>query len=157
VLRLGLRLSPQLALQHAHAHLVLPQRLPAPALARVQAHQRPVHGLLQGVEGEQAGGRVHRAYGFTGLALVAEEPGQGIDRALAQTRPLGPQPVLEGFLGDPDPLEQVAPVQRDGLFEGLRGGAGGESLEGLRIDVDGGCVESQGVPIDDEDGRSRRG
>ena len=157
VLRLRLRLRPQLALQHADAHLVLPQRLAPPALARVQPHQRPMHRLLHGVQREQPRRRVHRALGLARLALEGEQSGQDLERELAQTRPLGAQPVLERLLRDADALEQVALVQRDGLLEGLRGAAGREALELLHVHLDGGRVEGQGVVIHDENRRLGRG
>src|SRR2546430_2771305 len=50
-LRLGL--DTELALEDADAGLVLAERRASPVLSRVEAHQRPMHGLLGGPEPEQ--------------------------------------------------------------------------------------------------------
>ena len=51
--RLVIGLGSQLALERRHTELVLAESGPAPAELRVQAHERPVHRFLEGIEGHQ--------------------------------------------------------------------------------------------------------
>src|SRR4029434_2841132 len=50
---LGFSLDPQLPLERLDTDLVLTKGRPAAALLRVQAHERPVHWLLRGIQPEQ--------------------------------------------------------------------------------------------------------
>jgi hypothetical protein len=59
-LRLGFGLGVQFALQDSDAHLVLAQGGASPPELGIEAHERSVYGLLEGVEGQQPEGRLHR-------------------------------------------------------------------------------------------------
>ena len=71
--RFGLR--PQLALQHLYAYLVLLKRRPPPALPGIEAHERAVDGLLQGIESQKSYGRLDRRLRRCALRLVGQQPG----------------------------------------------------------------------------------
>ena len=131
--RLVIGFGSQLALERRHTDLVLAERGPAPPELGVQVHERPVHGLLEGVEGDQPQSGLHGLVERACVPLLGEEPGKRILGQLAQPRPLREKPLLEGRLLQREPLEQVAPVEADRLLEGFPGAAGHTLLEGLHV------------------------
>ena len=74
----------QLALERRHTDLVLAESGPAPAELRVQAHERPVHRLLEGIEGHQPQSGLHGLVERAGVPLLGEEPRQRVLGELAQ-------------------------------------------------------------------------
>jgi hypothetical protein len=135
-LRLSLGLGAQLSLQTVDAQLVLlERRRPAP-LPRVELHQGAVHGLLQRIEREQPQRRPDGAFRAGGPGLVGQEPGQGLQRNLAEPLALGHQPVLEQRLGRSEAEEQVAPIERRRLLQRLGRPFRGAALEGHQVDRD---------------------
>ncbi len=85
-LRLGLRA--QLAPERVDAHLILPERRGAPAVLGVQAHQRPVHGLLRGIQGDHVRGRPGRRLVLAVAEMMGEEPGRALDGHLEDAQAL---------------------------------------------------------------------
>ena len=70
-LGLVLGLGVELALEGGDAELVLAQGGAAPAELRVEAHQRAVDGLLEGIEGEQLLRGAHGPFVTLGPESVA--------------------------------------------------------------------------------------
>ena len=103
---LGFRLGfeAKLALEDSDARLVLAEGSAAPALARIETHERSVHCLLRRVEAEQSHGGLHRLVDRTDLGLMAQELRERFHGQLSQSLPLRPEPVLERRLLDADPL-----------------------------------------------------
>ena len=117
--RLRLGLGPQLPLQHADAHLVLLERGSPPPLAGIEPHERAVHRLLQGIQPEQPHRRLNRALRARGLALLGQQPRQGLQRHLPQPLPLGDEPLLEQRLVHGEAQQQVPAVQLGRLLQRL--------------------------------------
>jgi hypothetical protein len=153
-LRLRLRLHPQLALEHAHALLVLPERGPPPSLLRVEAHQRSVHGLLQRVQRQQPESAQHRRLDGARLALVCQQPREGLEGELPQPLAFAQQPLLERRLVERQSRQEIALVERARAREGLRRAVSEEPLEVRDIDADAAAIEGNRVPVERE---ARRG
>ena len=135
-LGLGLGLDAQLALEDLDALLILPERGgPAPELP-VQPHQRPVHGLLQRVEREQAKRRLHCGCGGAARALVSKPPRERFERQFAQPLSLRHEPVLEDRLGHAEPRQQVAAIEPDRLLKGRRRSLADGAFEGSGVRLD---------------------
>ena len=110
--------------------------------------------LLQGVEREQPQGRPHRLISPAALAVMGEQPGERLERQLAQPLALGEEPLLERWRGPAESLEQVAPIERHGALERLRRALGHRPLERGHIDVGRGRIQDDGViPGDQARGR----
>ena len=75
--------------------------------------------LLQRVEGQQADSALDGLAGRPDLALVGEQPGEGLQRQLTQPLPLRDQPFLEQRLAHAEARQQIARVECGGLLEGL--------------------------------------
>ena len=116
-LGLGLRLDAELAAEHGDALLVLPERRAPPPEVGVEAHQRAMHRFLQRVQREQSQRRLHARLGGAGPALLGEQPRQPLQRQLAQALALAQQPLLERRLVDHEAAEQIATIERAGLFQ----------------------------------------
>ena len=69
---LSFGLDAELALESFDARLVLSEGCAAPALTRVQAHERPVHRLLRRIQPEQPYGGLYRSIDGTGPGQVAQ-------------------------------------------------------------------------------------
>ena len=107
-----------------------------------------MHRLLERVERDQPQpglqGGVHRAGG----ALGGEQPGERLQGQLAQALPLGHQPLLERWLLQGEPIEQVAAIELDRLPKRLRRPLAHQPFEGHRVDVDGLRVQGDGRSLD---------
>jgi hypothetical protein len=82
--RLVIGLGSQLALERHHADLVLAESGPAPAELGVQAHERPVHRFLEGIESHQPQRGLHGLVERACVPLLGDEPRQRILGQLAQ-------------------------------------------------------------------------
>ena len=147
LLGFGLGLRAQLALHDRDAMLVLPERRAPPPQARVEAHEAPMHGLLQWVEREQPQGRLHRRLGRSGLALVGEDLREPLHRQLPEPLPLRRQPLFKRRLVDGQAGQQISPVQhrrplergRRSLFHGL--------LEARHVHLHAFRVQGERLPV----------
>ena len=92
-----LGLEPELLLQDVHAGLVLSERRTTAPEARVEPHQRPVHGLLNRIQGEEAKGGLDGGLEFVPRPTMGQKPRQRLQGKLAQPLPLGQEPLLEGL------------------------------------------------------------
>jgi hypothetical protein len=61
----------------------------------MEPHERPVDGFLQGIDGQQAQRGSHPHLEIAGRTLAGEEPGQALERQLAEALALGHEPLLE--------------------------------------------------------------
>ena len=114
------RLRAKLALQGRDADLVLAQGLGLATGLRVEAHERPVDGLLQRIERHHPQAGLQCRLEVPRLALHDQQSRQRVAGELAQPLALGGQPLLERrFLHD-EAGEEVALVERGGPGEGLR-------------------------------------
>ncbi len=136
LLRLRLRLDPELTLEHADALLVLPERGPSSARLGVQPHQRPVRRLLEWVQPEQCQPRLDGGVGLAGLPVLRQELGQPLQRQLPEPFPLPQQPLLEPArpLHAP-PRQQVPPVERRRRGQRRRRPLGDAPLERRHVDL----------------------
>lgn len=141
MLRLGVRLRTDLALERADALLVLAQRRAAPAEIRIEPHERAVHGLLQRIEREQSERGLRRAFAGAATALLREQLCEGLERELAQPLPLAEQPFLPRPLIDDEPREQVAAIRLGGVGHRL-----GRAVRD-RARVKRGTTGSAGAPV----------
>ena len=69
-----------------------------PPLPRVQLHQAPVRGLVQGVEGDEPMRHLDRGLDAMVVELVDEERLEGADRHPAEALAFSGQPLGEGGL-----------------------------------------------------------
>jgi hypothetical protein len=72
--RLVIGLGSQFALEHRHTELVLAESGPTPADLGVKAHERPVHGFLEGVEGHQPQSSLQGLVERARVPLLSQEP-----------------------------------------------------------------------------------
>ena len=148
--RLGRRA--ELALERVHAELVLAERgLPAPEPG-IEAHDRAVDGLLQGVEREEAEAGLDGRLGGGGLLLMGEQAPQGLDGQLVQALPLGREPFLERALGQRQPGQEVAAVEAGDLLERLGAAIGDQPLEARHVHLDDRGVQGHARAVEDEAG-----
>jgi hypothetical protein len=130
--------------------LILPERGAAPAELHVEAHERSVNGLLQGIERRELEAGLDGGLGPINRALVGQQARQGLERQLAQALALGEQPVLEGWLPDSEAGQEIAVIERGRLGKALGRGGGHRLLEVCHVDSDGARVEGDAVGFDPE-------
>ena len=104
-----------------------------------------MHRLLCWIECQQPEADAHRGLDRVRSDVMAEQLREDFHGQLAQSLPLGAQPVLERGLVDTDALEQRATVEHRRAFERVRGTVGGEALESRDINVHGGRVYAHRV------------
>ena len=104
-----------------------------------------MHRLLCWIECQQPEADAHRGLGRVRSDVMAEQLREDFHGQLAQSLPLGAQPVLERGLVDTDALEQRATVEHRRALERVRGSVGGEALESRDINVHGGRVYAHRV------------
>ena len=155
LLGLRLRLGPQLPLQRRHADLVLLEGGAAPALPRVEPHQRAVHDLLRHVHREQRHGRLDRLLCLSSLRLMREDVREGLHRQSAQPLLFRGQPFRERRFVDADPLQELAAIERDGPLERFGSSLTHQSLEDGGIDVHRVAVESDRLALHQQGRRLR--
>src|SRR5947207_5531423 len=102
--RLRFRLEAQLTLEHPDARLVLAEGGSTPTLLRVELHERSMHRLLCWIECQQPEADAHRGLDRVRSDVMAEQLREDFHGQLAQSLPLGAQPVLERGLVDTDAL-----------------------------------------------------
>ena len=146
--RLRLGLCPQLPLQRADAHLVLLERGSPPPLADIEPHERAVHGLLQGIQPEQPHRRLNGVLRGRGLALLGQQPRQGLQRHLPQPLPLGDEPLLEQRLVHREAQQQVPAVQLGRLLQRLGSPLGHPLFERHHVDLHPEGIQRQGLTFD---------
>ena len=116
-LGLGLGLDAQLAPQGLDADLISAERRRAASLGGIEAHQRPVDGLLERIEGEQAQGRLDGPLRQGGRGLPGEQRAQDAQAQLVQALALAREPALEGRVFHHETGQELPPVERCGPFE----------------------------------------
>ena len=151
-LRLGL--DAELALEDADAGLVLAERRASPVLSRVEAHQRPMHGLLGRLEPEQPYRGLDGVLHGVGSRVVGEQLREALDGQLPESLSLGSKPFLEGGLGDAHTLEQVAAVERRRPFQRFGAGRRRQRFEPRDVHLDRRRADADVVALLDE-ARSR--
>ncbi len=72
LLGLPLGFGAELAVEHVHAELVLPQGGAAPSLTHIEPHQGAMHDLLERIEGQHSSGREDRRLALLRLDVVSE-------------------------------------------------------------------------------------
>ena len=107
-----------------------------------------MHRLLQGIEAEEPHRRLNGALRARGLALMGQQPRQGLQRLLPQPLPLGHEPLLEERLVQREAEEQIAAVQLGRLLQRLRSPLGNAPLEGHHVDLHRHGVHGHGLPFD---------
>ncbi len=142
--QLGLEggLHPDLAPQQVAQRLVGLQRLAPVARAQVEGDELAVRGLVEGLELDAARGALQRLVQLARLGLGRGQALEHLGHLLPQRLPPQGHPVLEvRGVGEPQPLEEFPPPQRDHGLEALEQGgvALGQAQHGLEL----GQVEPQ--------------
>ena len=145
LLGLLLRLDSKLALQDSHAELVLLEGRPAAAELGVEAHERAVHRLLERVEGDQPQRRLEGAppaLPRRAERRAARRAPRGPARAAAPARPSAtPRTSVPRKA---KPVQEVTPIEADGLRERLRRPPASPAARRSRVDVDRVRVQGDG-------------
>ena len=102
-------------------------------------------GLARLIEGYQPGRRLDCGVEVAALHLAVCQAVQGGHGQRAQPVALDGQPLLEGRLPEPQPLQQVAPIEEGGPLQGLRVGLGREPFEIDDIHGDSGGIHGHGL------------
>jgi len=125
-------------------------------LPAIEGHQGPVHGFLQGVQGEQALRRADREIVPPRGLVEPQQAAEQRDRQLAEPLALGDEPLLEGGFLDAQPGEEVAVVEGGSPLEVRDGLSRSEALEQERVDLDEARRQRYGLAVDLQGGRGRQ-
>ena len=150
LLRLRLRLHPQLAPQRLHAGLVAPQRGRAAPLGRIEPHERAMRGFLQRIEREDAQRGLDGALRLSGRGLPGEQRVEHAQAQLAQPLTLPVEPELEGGILHHEPGEKLASVARRRLLEAFERVRAGQALELEHVHREAAPVERHLLVLDGE-------
>src|SRR5207245_5634639 len=150
----GFGFCSQLALQRGDAHLILLESGAAPTLRGIEVHQRPMHGLLQRIEGQQPYSGLNPAFGLATARLLGQQLAENLQRKLPQSLALYGEPLLERRLVHVEAFDEIAAVQARGLLQGAGGTFDKQALEGGYIDIHRGWIECNGPASGHQDWRS---
>ena len=122
-----------------------------------------MHGLLQGIEREEAESRLHGGVVLAAPAPMSQQFGQRLQGKLAQPLPLGKKPLLEGFGLDAKAGQQIAPIEQHRVLQHRGAGPGDALLESQGVDLDcrrlqhhGIGFQSEGLGLDSDQGPTER-
>jgi hypothetical protein len=150
-LRLRSGLAGELARERGDAGLVLAERRRPLALRRVEAHERAVRGLVEGLELEQTHGGGRCLGPGVGRRVTRHQRRQRSCRERSQPLPLPGAPRVEGRLPQLEAREEIAGVQAHRGVE--PGGVIRVAPEGRHVHVDRVGIERDGLAFGPEDPR----
>ena len=125
------------------------------ALAQVP-HQRAARVLAQRVERQQPPRRVRRPIPRPAGEQTGEQPRRPVLDQPPQPLALDDEPLLEGRVPHPDPVQQVAAIQRERPLARLHGPRRQQILERRHVDTGRRSVEPDRLPVGDDGGGTLR-
>ena len=137
------------------AELVLAQRRRAAAQAGVGSPQRAMRALLQGIEAEESVGDSNDTLQSAVPLLPLEEIDERADHELAESRTLGPEPLLEGGVAHLQALEECPAAQGHRRPERVVAALRDETTERPDVALHGREIESYELAVHREDTRGR--
>src|SRR4030095_14472422 len=112
--------------------------------------ERPMRGLLKGIEREDAEGGLDRALCLSDGGLPREERVHGTEAELAEPVALSVEPELEGGILHHEPREELTPVARGRSLERPQRVRAGQALELEHIHREAAGIERDLLVLDDQ-------
>lgn len=140
-------LDTKLSAEKLDARFVLPQGGAPAAALRIEAHERPVRRLVEGLERQQAHGEVDSGVDDFLSHMLREELPQGLHRAGAELFTLDVQPGFEGLFVNGEAFEQITVIEAHRFLERGSVPLAGETLEARHIHDDLGWLETDHIAL----------
>src|SRR5262249_10149044 len=103
--------------------------------AQVKPDQRSMSGFEQRIQCQESLSNGDAAIEAAGMCVLAHKLQEGMHGKLVEAAPLDRHPLLETFFPQAEAGQQLASIQSNRLFQGLRSAVRRQALESQSIDV----------------------